>query len=94
MRYTESGLEINTLEDVDYVKCSNCNKSLMMVKKDSSVGSPVYNFAVGCAFCGDKSYYMPVYTTLKHMPVKGVSLVNVETLPNGNVYFHTKAVKS
>lgn len=70
--------EVISVADCDVVKCSNCNKDLMIVKGKDTKKDFVSKIQVDCPFCGDHSYLKEIKGTFLYNPALGVKLKSVE----------------
>lgn len=64
--------------EVEYLKCSNCNKNLLGVY--CSGGADTYFLiCVDCPFCLDKSFDYEVKGMFHYVPVDNVQLLDIKT---------------
>lgn len=56
-------------DEIEPIKCSNCNKDLMFVQKYERGSEILFKVSVSCPFCNDKSYEKEIYGTFRyHLP--------------------------
>lgn len=86
--------ELVKIDDCDKIKCSNCEKELMILPGHKHANTEVlFEVTVDCPFCNDKSFEFNVYGPLRTVPAKGVVITN--TRMNGKKFvFNTKKAYS
>ena len=87
-----STLKIIVEDELDIVRCSNCNKQLMKLFLDKKSGEVLYNIVVECPICSDRSWNTPVYGPLRYVPAEGITIRNSVTNDDGTVLFLTAKV--
>lgn len=86
------------ISDTDSIKCSNCNRQLMIVycrpmtderreqlTKNNALLSKVQ---AECAYCGDKSYQYEITGEFRYHPAQGIKIVDFKQNAD-NVVFKT-----
>jgi hypothetical protein len=77
----EQTVEIVTLDQTTNIKCSNCNKSLMIFYASGEKSEqPLFDLIVDCPFCKDRSFSHRIYNIMKYKMADGVAPGNTETI--------------
>lgn len=75
--------------DIKKVNCSNCGKNLFMIPAEEKGEEVIFEMTVGCGYCGDKSFEVPVYGPIKYVPAPQLA-VSGFTQDGKKVTFQTK----
>ena len=82
--------EVINIRETDQIKCSNCNKQLLIIHGHKAGADLLYKLSVRCPFCGDKSFDFDVCGPMKYVPANGVVITSFAEKDNKCVFTTTK----
>lgn len=62
------------IDECQNIKCSNCEKKLLILPSYLDSEEVLYKLVVDCPFCGDKSFELDIRGPLKYYPAENVKI--------------------